>query len=37
MAGANVSKSAVGQNQTDLKKECETCHGIGAVRRIRYR
>lgn len=37
LAGANVSKSAVGQQQTDLKRECETCHGIGAVRRIRYR
>ncbi|MBI5363653.1 MAG: hypothetical protein HZA53_10780, partial [Planctomycetes bacterium] len=37
LAGANVSKSAVGKQTTDLKRECDTCHGIGAVRRILYR
>lgn len=37
LAGANVSKSAVGKQSTDLKRECESCHGVGAVRRIMYR
>ncbi|MBK7875692.1 MAG: hypothetical protein IPJ77_08065 [Planctomycetes bacterium] len=37
LAGANVSRSAVGKQSTDLKKECDSCHGIGAVRRILYR
>jgi len=37
LAGANVSQSAVGKPSNDLKAECETCHGIGAVRRIQYR
>lgn len=37
LAGANVSRSAVGKQSTDLKRECDTCHGIGGVRRILYR
>ena len=37
LAGGNVSRSAVGRASNDLKRECETCHGIGAVRRIQYR
>jgi hypothetical protein len=37
LAGANVSKSAVGKQSTDLKRECESCHGVGAVRRVMYR
>jgi hypothetical protein len=37
LAGANVSRSAQGQASNDLRRECDTCHGIGGVRRIQYR
>jgi hypothetical protein len=37
LVGANVAKNMIGKNQTDLKIECPTCHGLGAVRRISYR
>jgi hypothetical protein len=37
LAGANVSRSAVGKDSTDMKKTCDVCHGIGGVRRILYR
>lgn len=37
LAGANVSRSAIGKQSTDLKRECDTCHGIGGIRRILYR
>lgn len=37
LAGANVSRSAVGKNGTDTKIECPSCHGLGVVRRISYR
>jgi DnaJ-class molecular chaperone len=37
LAGANVSRSTVGKGLSETKVECETCHGLGVVRRISYR
>lgn len=37
LAGANVSRSAVGKGLTEAALECGTCHGLGVVRKISYR
>ncbi len=37
LAGANVSRTAVGKGVNETKMECPTCHGLGVVRRISYR
>lgn len=37
LAGANVSRTAAGKGNVDQVVECETCHGLGRVRRILYR
>lgn len=37
LVGANVAKSAIGKQSTDMKMECPTCHGLGVVRKISYR
>jgi len=37
IAGANVSKAAVGKDSGEQVIECPACHGLGVVRRISYR
>jgi hypothetical protein len=37
LAGANVSRSAIGKQSTENRIECPACHGLGVVRRISYR
>lgn len=37
MVGGNVSRQAVGRSSIAVAVECESCHGIGYVRRISYR
>ncbi len=37
LAGANVSRAAIGKQSTENRIECPACHGLGIVRRISYR
>jgi len=37
IAGANVSKAAIGKDSSEQVIECPACHGLGVVRRISYR
>lgn len=37
MAGGNVGQQNIGKSSIGVTIECETCHGIGYVRRISYR
>jgi hypothetical protein len=37
LAGANVSRQAIGKQSTETRIECPSCHGLGIVRRISYK